>query len=157
MQVTEGLARQESPRLDGMNASERVEALLPTSGISIGPPSAEDRVEISPLAHALTRMNQRLAELEVDHVNALRMHYIQGSYEVEAENLARAMLRTFSIADVSRLSSAANDEVFDEIADPSDSPLRTRWRTFQNRVALADESGRVDQFESLGPVLAARR
>lgn len=102
MQISDVLLRaglgsprtEESRDQTGAAALERarLRALLPGSGISVAPPEAEDKLEISPLAHALLRAGEELDAARWQRVEALRVAYLRGQWEAEAETIAPRML-----------------------------------------------------------------
>lgn len=79
----------------------RLEALLPTSGIQTGPPDTEDRLDISPLAHAILRANVELDGAETERAGLLRIAYFDGSWEPDAGQIA---LRLLSAPDIDPVS-----------------------------------------------------
>jgi hypothetical protein len=70
----------------------RLQALLPDSGIVVGPPAAEDRLEISPLAHAILRAGVEMDSVESQRVGRLHLAYMGGTWEPDASQTARALI-----------------------------------------------------------------
>jgi hypothetical protein len=67
-------------------------ALLPSSGLSLGPPEVEDRLELSPVAHAILRAVDQLDQMQSERVAALRAGYLGEGLELEEELLAARLL-----------------------------------------------------------------
>ena len=76
----------------GTAPNRRLEELLPASGISLAPPATEDRLEISPLAHAILQASQHLETLQEERIASLRLQYLRGGLEVEDRVSARSIV-----------------------------------------------------------------
>ncbi|MCW5965810.1 MAG: hypothetical protein KIT83_17355 [Bryobacterales bacterium] len=70
----------------------RLHALLPTSGILLAPPEAEDKLDISPLAHAIMRAGDALDMESAYRVEALRAAYLRGDWEADDSLVASRLL-----------------------------------------------------------------
>ncbi len=70
----------------------RLHALLPSSGIEVGPPEAEDKLEISPLAHAILRAGEELDSERWQRTETIRVAYLRGDWETNDLALAARLL-----------------------------------------------------------------
>ncbi len=70
----------------------RLQALLPSSGIDLHPPETEDKLSISPLAHAILRAGEALDAERWDRVEVLRTSYLRGDWAADAALIAARML-----------------------------------------------------------------
>lgn len=98
MQIQDWLIRPASTSLEGAPSPLRVEELLPADGISIGPPGAEDRVEISPMAHLLLQANEQLAGAEDARAERIHAEYLRGRWEPDPERLAAHLMESMAVA-----------------------------------------------------------
>jgi anti-sigma28 factor (negative regulator of flagellin synthesis) len=92
MQIQDLLIRPGATPAESAPATVPVKELLPASGVSIGPPSAEDKVEISPLANLLLQASNQFAEAEAERVARLHTSYARGYWKVDPERLAARMI-----------------------------------------------------------------
>lgn len=98
MQIHDWLVRPGSTPLEGSPSPLRVQELLPVEGISIGPPGAEDRVEISAMAHMLLQASDRLAGAEEARVERIHAEYLRGQRPPNPERLAARLVESMGIA-----------------------------------------------------------
>ncbi len=84
-------ARGQDTNLYGLSRA-RLEALLPESGIVVGPPEADDRLEISPLAHAILRAGVEMDGVESERVAQLRAAYVGGVWEPDTLRVASGLV-----------------------------------------------------------------
>jgi len=82
-------------------ARTRLHALLPTSGIVLGPPETEDKLEISVLAHAILRAGDELDAQRLQRAERLRVAYLRGEFEIDVTRLAARMLPGLMAAEIS--------------------------------------------------------
>lgn len=83
-----GRDRAASPALE----RARLHALLPTSGILLAPPEAEDKLDISPLAHAIVRAGDALDMERAYRVEALRAAFLRGDWDADDSLVASRLL-----------------------------------------------------------------
>lgn len=69
----------------------RLDALLPSSGIVLGPPESEDKLDLSSLAHAILRTDEQLQLDQAQRVERLRVAFLRDDLEVDADALASAL------------------------------------------------------------------
>lgn len=94
MQIQDWLIRPGSTPLEGVPPPLRVQELLPAEGISIGPPGAEDRVEISPMAYMLLQANDKLAGSEEARTEWIHAEYLRGRWEFDPGRLATRLVES---------------------------------------------------------------
>ena len=97
MQIQDWLIRPGSVPLEGTQSPLRVQELLPAEGISIGPPGAEDRVEISAMAHLLLQASDQLALAEDARVERLHAEYLRGQREPNPDRLAARLVESMAM------------------------------------------------------------
>ncbi len=102
MQIQDWLIRPGSVPLEGTQSPLRVQELLPAEGISIGPPGAEDRVEISAMAHLLLQASDQLARAEDARVERLHAEYLRGRQEPDPERLAARLVESMTTPSVGK-------------------------------------------------------
>lgn len=93
MQIQDLLIRPGTTPAESPPSPVRVKELLPPSGISIGPPSAEDKVEISPLANVVLKANHYLTEAEEDRVERLHTSYARGFWQADPDRVAASLVK----------------------------------------------------------------
>jgi hypothetical protein len=93
MQIQDLLIRPGTTPAEPAPSPVRVKELLPATGVSIGPPSAEDKVEISPLANVVLQANNQLAESEEDRVERLHASYARGFWQIDAQQTAASLVK----------------------------------------------------------------
>lgn len=98
MQIQDWLIRPGPTHLEGAPSPLRVQELLPVEGISIGPPGAEDRVEISAMAHMLLQASDQLAGAEDARVERIHAEYLRGHREPDPERLAARLVESMAMA-----------------------------------------------------------
>ena len=98
MQIQDWLIRPGSIPLEAAQTPLRVQELLPVEGISIGPPGAEDRVEISAMAHLLLQAMDQLARGEEARVERLHADYLRGHRGPDPEALATSIVESLAMA-----------------------------------------------------------
>lgn len=96
MQIQDWLIRPGSVPLEGTQSPLRVQELLPAEGISIGPPGAEDRVEISAMAHLLLQASEQLAQSEEARVERIHAEYLRGRREPDPDRLATRLVESMA-------------------------------------------------------------
>lgn len=94
MQIQDWLIRPGSMPLEGALLPLRVQELLPAEGISIGPPGAEDRLEISPMAYMLLQANDQLASAEDVRTEWVHAEYLRGRWELDPGRLATRLVES---------------------------------------------------------------
>lgn len=97
MKIQDWVSSPGTGTLDGASSPLKVQELLPASGISIGPPTAEDRVEISVFAHTLLQANRHLADGEEDRVEQLHAAYARGRWMPDAERMASRLVASLEV------------------------------------------------------------
>jgi hypothetical protein len=73
-------------------AGAHLDALLPTSGVTIGPPELDDKLDLSPLAHAILRAVDQLEVIQSARVGELRSGFLREGLEVDADLLAARLM-----------------------------------------------------------------
>lgn len=97
MKIQDWVASPGAGTLDGASSPLKVQELLPASGISIGPPSAEDRVEISVFAHTLLQASRHLADGEDERVERLHAAYARGRWTPDPERMASRLVASLEV------------------------------------------------------------
>jgi hypothetical protein len=92
MQIQDLLIRPGTTPAESPPSPVRIKELLPPTGVSIGPPGAEDKVEISPLANVVLQANNHLAESEEDRVERLHASYARGHWQADAQLTAASLV-----------------------------------------------------------------
>lgn len=92
MQIQDMLIRPGATPAESAPSPVRMKELLPATGVSIGPPSAEDKVEISPLANVVLQANNQLAEAEENRVERLHASYARGYWQADAAQTAASLV-----------------------------------------------------------------
>lgn len=96
MRIHDWLIRPDSTPQETAPSPLRVRELLPSESIRIGPPGAEDKVEISAMAHMLLQASEWLASAEDSRLERLRTEYLKGHWEPDPERLASRLAESMT-------------------------------------------------------------
>lgn len=88
----------------------RLEALLPSEGLQVGPPEAEDRLVLSAATQLVLRAGQELSVMERERLSYLRQAYLDGSWQVDASALAVSMVHVMK-AESTNMSAESRPEL----------------------------------------------
>ncbi|MCZ2154600.1 MAG: flagellar biosynthesis anti-sigma factor FlgM [Bryobacterales bacterium] len=100
MQIHDWLIRPGATPREIAPAPLRVHELLPAESIRIGPPTAEDKLEISALAQMLLEASDRLAEADEGRIERLRAGYLQGAWTPDPDRLALRLVESMARTEI---------------------------------------------------------
>ncbi len=95
--MTQGLPGKIAERLNGAGSTRSTGATAPSRNAEGPAPAGGDRVELTPGGRLLERLEKTFAampEIDRGRVDAVKAAIARGEYEIDAERIAAALIRT---------------------------------------------------------------